>query len=651
MASLMYVLNDMEMSVKRKFKKVFEKLNDDYVIRTPVLDECKAAQIVIEGPDQSWLLVGVHKELPTESEVDKFLTLNNVLTESDFPELHYLAICEVGESLFSQKDASLEKVSIIEQPDFFARGEQTIEDLMVKVQDAPHALLKKHLVSESVINAACTTRRATITRDTGAKLQAFFLDYDQELATKYDILEENTFSDLEEGFSVRLINGVAGCGKTLILINRALLYCKKYPDRQTLLLIHNKPVTADVEYKFEQYLDGKPDNLTIKTFHAYAYAQQRKVSRYLKPLFTDKQKKPFIEQILNQQHNAYQALTLSDSQIWSELEYINEYLIESKARYLEYERQGRGFSLSQSQREYIWQLYELVVAMMSSPNNGYLPSLYIRNLCLSKDEHVRIDQYDHILIDETQFFFPSWLELVKKSIKHNGQLFLCADPNQGFLKSRLSWKSVGMNVRGRTKKLSYSYRTTYEIMTAANALLAHLDEDSEDFIQPDLEKMTRGQKPQVIYSGNPQTEQKRFLNELRDCISNNAIPLQQIIVLCSETINPWHLKPAIEHTIGKATVVNCNDAKDLATNLGDKIRLMNINSCTGMEAGIIFVLGVGDLLNKANNLDLSDEEKGVVQQESTRKLYVAMTRAGQKLILFSTEKLPENVEALVDISA
>ncbi len=642
-------MSNLENSVRRKYKKVFEKLNDDYFLRTPVLDDFKVAHIVIEGPNQSWLLVGIYKMLPTEMELDKFLAFNAMLIKQGYPELNLLAVCEVGESLFSKKDTSLSRVSIVEQAEFYDQGGSYISKALLEVEDDNNCWLKEYLISESVVNALCTTRRDTDVRDNSAKLETFFLDYDQELATKYDIWGDTQSPELDDGFSVRLINGVAGCGKTLILINRAILYCKKYPDRQSLLLIHNVPVTADIEYKFENYLSGKPDNLSIHTFHAYAHAQQRKVSGYFKALMKDYQKKPFIEKILTDDNEAYKELTLSDAQIWSELEYINDFLIKNNDCYLDYERQGRGFSLSKSQRSNIWKLYELTVELMTSPDKGYLPSLYIRNLCLSDDD-VPFDRYDHILIDEAQFFFPSWLELVKKSIKDNGQLFLCADPNQGFLKSRLSWKSVGMKVRGRTKKLSYSYRTTYEIMVAANALLEHLDENTEDFIKPDLDKMKRGSRPQIIYSFSRQDEQKRFHNELTDCVNNHKFPLQQIIVLCSDAVSPWTTKRVIEAGLGKGTVVNCNDHEDLKKNLGDKIRIMTINSCTGMEAGIIFVLGVGDLLDKANNLDLSNEEKVVVQQETTRKLYVAMTRAGQKLVLFSTEKLPEDEEALTEVS-
>ena len=55
-------------------------------------------------------------------------------------------------------------------------------------------------------------------------------------------------------YKITLINGVAGSGKTLILINRALLYCKKYPEKQVLLIIHNKPVTSDIQYRIDEWL-------------------------------------------------------------------------------------------------------------------------------------------------------------------------------------------------------------------------------------------------------------------------------------------------------------------------------------------------------------------------------------------------------------
>ena len=651
MAVLIDSLSSLDNSIRRKFKKVFERLDDRYLIRTPALETSKVAQIIIEGPAQSWLMMGSFKLTPTIKALEKYLKFNDDLHQLNYQKIKYLAISKTGESLFDTKEPELADATIIDPKTFSDIGHELISELLTETHREQYQWIKKTLFYETLIHSACTTRREAIVRDNSAQLETFFLDYDQELATKFDMFGEQRQPDEEDSgeFSVRLINGVAGSGKTLILINRAILYCKKYPHKKTLLLIHNKPVTVDIEYKFNKYLNGMPENLQIKTFHSFALAQQNKVFGRTKPLFTQRDRQPFVEQIFSDDNAAYRDLNLSDAQIWSEFEYINDSLIKNKAAYLDYDRQGRGFALPQSKRRSIWLLYEKLVELFRSREKGYLPSLYIRELCLLEDTNADLVKYDHILIDEAQFFFPSWLYLVKKSLVETGQLYMCADPNQGFLKSRLSWKRVGLNVRGRTKKLNYSYRTTFEIMKAADALLDYLDETSEDFVKPDLDRMARGSKPKVIYSTTPQDEQQRFLNELKTIVKQAEVPLHQIIILCSDAINPWNIKHVLDRILGKDKVVNCNDNLDMAANLGERIRLMSINSCTGMEAGVTFVLGVGELLNKENNIDLSDDEQQLLHQESIRKLYVAMTRAGQKLVLFSTQNLPKQLEAHVDI--
>ena len=368
----------------------------------------------------------------------------------------------------------------------------------------------------------------------------------------------------------------------------------------------------------------------------------------MRALFKAEKLLPYQLAILNDSHECYRNLSLSDAQIWSEIEYINENLIQDAAEYFAYERHGQGFALQKSQRVDIWQLYELTVSMLSS-HKSYLPSLYIREVALTENTE-RLQKYDHVLVDEAQFFAPSWLQLVRQSLCERGSIFLCADPNQGFLKSRLSWKSVGFNVQGRTKKLSYSYRTTYEIMLAANILIESMDESSDDFVKPDLERMQRGLRPQVVYSLTTQDEQRRFVNELKLCITENRVPLSHIMVLCDASYSQWTLKSLLERQLGNSTVINCNDPNEPQSDLGGRIRLMSINSCAGMEAGITLVLGVGRLMTEAKNLDLRDDERELAYKESIRRLYVAMTRAGQKLVLFSTEKLPDSMNDLVDFS-
>lgn len=640
-------------SVRRKFKKVFAQLSDDYTVRSQILEENKVADIAIEGPNNSWLFIGWHSDKPSQKDVLRFTSFYQKLANMFGGKVSYLAVTTSGKSLFDLFAGRINGVAQIEQTSFFKDGVKIIKKYIAPVSIQGHSYIKNTLFNELSIHAACTARRPNIVRDTSAKLHSFFLDYDQESATKLDIIDESrTMGDLSaDNNSVRLINGVAGSGKTLILINRAILYCKKYPKRSVRMLIHNIPVTKDVNYKIAKYLNGLPSNLKVQTFHSFALAQQRKVFGFTKPVFTQKDLSPFKSFIFRDEQVRLNELKLSKDQVWDEIEYINDYLIANKEIYLDIDRQGRGFALQKAQREIIWYFYKKAVKKLSSRCEGYLPSLYIKELCLSSEAGEKIDKYDHIMVDEAQFFSPSWLQLIIKSLSEKGRLFLCADPNQGFLKNRLSWKNIGLNVRGRTKKLTYSYRTTYEILSAADSLLEYIDESSEDYLTPDLEKMAHGSRPQIIYSNAPQDEKKRLINELKALFSEKNPPdYHQVMVLCSDQYNPWNLKEEIEQALGSGKTVNCADPNDREKNFGERIRVVTINSCTGMESAIVFVLGVGDLLTKCSNIDLTEDEQGILYRENLRKLYVAMTRAGQKLILLSTELLPEKVKALTDSS-
>ena len=57
-------------------------------------------------------------------------------------------------------------------------------------------------------------------------------------------------------------------------------------------------------------------------------------------------------------------------------------------------------------------------------------------------------------MDEAQFFAKASFEVVGAALKPGGHLFLAADPTQGFLRRRQSWIAAGIEVRGRTTRLS-----------------------------------------------------------------------------------------------------------------------------------------------------------------------------------------------------
>ncbi|MBK7454312.1 MAG: hypothetical protein IPJ46_11535 [Anaerolineales bacterium] len=109
--------------------------------------------------------------------------------------------------------------------------------------------LRQHFTPEIVIQPEMTVRQP-IERRTQAGLTSYLLDYDQEAAVKTDLELPEDDQSLPSDLRLNIINGVAGSGKTLILLYRLRLLYRLYPNKKFLVLTHNRPLSHDMESRF-----------------------------------------------------------------------------------------------------------------------------------------------------------------------------------------------------------------------------------------------------------------------------------------------------------------------------------------------------------------------------------------------------------------
>jgi ATP-dependent exoDNAse (exonuclease V) beta subunit len=62
----------------------------------------------------------------------------------------------------------------------------------------------------------------------------------------------------------------------------------------------------------------------------------------------------------------------------------------------------------------------------------------------------------------------------------------------------------------------------------------------------------------------------------------------------------------------------------------------------------VFIVGIRKLFEEEQSLRLSDPEREALIRDNTRKLYMAATRAGQRLVLTYVGELPEVLEKLME---
>ena len=80
----------------------------------------------------------------------------------------------------------------------------------------------------------------------------------------------------------------------------------------------------------------------------------------------------------------------------------------------------------------------------------------------------------------------------------------------------------------------------------------------------------------------------------------------------------------------------------------EHIRICPLDAVTGLEAPVVFLLGLHQLFQSELDLHLGDEERAEVVRDNTRRLYMACTRAGQRLVLCHVGAPPD---ALLSLAA
>ena len=451
-------------------KRALNSLDDTHVVRRPLRPGAGPADLFIAHATRGWLALArveaTYAQLAPaqlfESEartrfLQRIAALQGLGAAPEPggrapPALLLMWACNAAEvRSLTQALPPLAGLRLVSKDQFAEAGAQLVsESLAPLAQGVEQALLGTYF-PEAEIPEVCTTRRF-FRRDNSAKLGRFFLDVDQEWAAKLD-LEIPALQNLAaRDFTVRLVNGVAGSGKTLIALHRALLLAELFPRQGLLVLVHNTPIVADLKDRLHRMRGTAPANLEVNTFFGWAAQQWRRSFRTRLQVPDN----PRLVPHLVLQHRAqWHDLKPSNTQLAGEIDFINEALIADEAGYLAASRAGRGFALKPKERALVWALRQAVTAELREARLR-MWSAVPRDICLNQNGHQRLRKYHHILIDEAQFFAPAWFEVAKLSMESGGQLFLCADPNQGFMKSRLSWKSAGLDVSGRTRKLRKS---------------------------------------------------------------------------------------------------------------------------------------------------------------------------------------------------
>ena len=265
------------------------------------------------------------------------------------------------------------------------------------------------------------------------------------------------------------VAGSAGTGKTVVAVHRAAHLARTNPDARVLLATFSEPLARLLEAKLRRLVGTEPRVAERVEVHALDALGMRLHQAQLGPVryVTSEQMNGLLaEASALEGDGRFSGRFLLDE--WEQV--VDAWQLWSWDEYREVARLGRKTRLSEPKREALWRVFATVRERLKAIGLT-TPAAVSTALARHMAETDRV-AYDFAVVDEAQDLSVSQLRFFAVlGGAHPNALFFAGDLGQRIFQQPFSWKSLGVDVRGRSRTLRVNYRTSHQIREQADRLL------------------------------------------------------------------------------------------------------------------------------------------------------------------------------------
>jgi superfamily I DNA/RNA helicase len=191
--------------------------------------------------------------------------------------------------------------------------------------------------------------------------------------------------------------------------------------------------------------------------------------------------------------------------------------LRTEADYLTASRAGQGTPLGEAQRRQVWQAVQQVEFELRLAGLDTLPQL--ANEAARALGGLVEKPYLHVIVDEAQDLHPAQWRLLRAAVAPGpDDLFIVSDPHQRIYGNHVSLDRAGINVKGRSRRLTVNYRTTQEIFSLAVPVLGKetvtgLDDEPDTLAG--YRSPLRGRRPEVLAAATREAEMDALVARVR----------------------------------------------------------------------------------------------------------------------------------------
>ncbi|MFI6822407.1 UvrD-helicase domain-containing protein [Micromonospora sp. NPDC050187] len=447
--------------------------------------------------------------------------------------------------------------------------------------------------------------------------------------TQRDVAYRETYS------GPALVTGSAGTGKTVTGLHRAVFLAERLPDGEKLLLTTFTRALADALAKQLYRLTSDPavrDRIDVisvdKLAHDVVTRHSGKVtiadSELLDHLWEAAAKAgPTFLNRAGQVTGVSPAFLRHE---WEQVVLARQ--LTTLDAYRDAPRKGRGAGLRTTQRDGVWAAIDSVVRELAKRRLRTHTQLADEAAVILRRSSTR---YRHVVVDEGQDLHPAQWRLLRALVAPGpNDMFLLADPYQRIYDSHVSLAQLGIEVRGRTRRLTVNYRTTHEILDLSVRVLggdATVGLDGQDDTLRGYRSITRGGAPDLVAHPSRDEECEALIERVGTWLDQGVEP--HAIGVAART---GQLVRTVSRILADAHIPVADDKRGV-----DGVRVATMHRMKGLEFQCLAVVGLdAGVLPAPNALTSATEDPHAHRQDLQRErclLFVALTRARDVLYL------------------
>ncbi len=455
------------------------------------------------------------------------------------------------------------------------------------------------------------------------------------------------------------IAGTAGTGKTIVALHRAVFLARKHPDSRVLLTTFSAPLANALRTKLERLLGNEPriaERLEVhgldeiaERLHELNFGGGHPVTRArireeLSAAASAAAKE--TSAAAANSAGASGAPKFSAGFLLSEWEnVVDGWQIDSWESYRDVARLGRKTRLPEKQRAALWAIFDRVRTSLTSQGAPTRAAMFAR--LSSHFAAGARPPFDFVVVDEAQdVSVPQLRFLAAIGQSRPDALFFAGDLGQRIFQAPFSWRSLGVDVRGRSKTLRVNYRTSHQIRAHADRLLGpevtDVDGNCED--RRGAISVFNGPEPTVAVFDTVEAEAAAAGEWLARRFTEGVKPHEAAVFVRSEG-EVARAKTAIEKAGAAAAILDEN-----VETAHEHVSLATMHLAKGLEFRCVVVMACDDevlplqsrIESVTDDADLED-----VYETERHLLYVACTRARDHLLVTGHSPASEFLDDLL----